>query len=168
MKEFGGQYGCQCLGLHCFGAGGERGLSWLAHGCSAGTDGVCANVISCLAHGCSAGTDGVCGKRYGIGERAEAENAESARIPVRTSRICRKTQDMKHMCKRGKTLGRRVKPRAGNQRSVTPTSKKIYIKIINPKPHIPTSRGTGRSDADGTSFGLPAGSPALGVPLAFL
>ena len=101
------------MGLHCVAAGGEEGLSWLAHGCSVGTDGVCGNVImvgpwmlcgngwslweryhgwpmdalwermefvgtlSWLSHGCSVGMDGVCGKRYGIGERAESENAES-------------------------------------------------------------------------------------------
>ena len=37
-------------------------LSWLAHGCSVGTDGVCLDVIrlSWWGHGCSVGTDGVC------------------------------------------------------------------------------------------------------------
>ena len=52
-------------------------LSWLAHGCSVGTDGICLDAImvgtwvlwgrtefvwtlSWLAHGCSVGTDGIC------------------------------------------------------------------------------------------------------------
>ena len=56
-------------------------LSWLGHGCSVGTDGVCGNVImdalwermesvgtlQWLGHGCSVGTDGVCGNVNMVG-----------------------------------------------------------------------------------------------------
>ncbi|CAE7941781.1 unnamed protein product [Symbiodinium sp. KB8] len=65
--------------------------------------------LSWLGHGCSVGMDGVCGKRYGIGERAEAENAESAREfqSGQAESVGKRKYDMKHLCKRGKTLGRR-------------------------------------------------------------
>ena len=68
--------------------------------------------LSWLGHGCSVGMDGVCGKRYGIGERAEAENAESAREfqSGQAESVGKRKYDMKHLCKRGKTLGRRAKP----------------------------------------------------------
>ena len=81
-------------------------LSWLGHGCSVGPDGVCGNVIM-------VGPWMLCGNGWSLWEAVRNRRAlrARARISVRTSRICWKTQDMKHLCKRGKTLGRRAKPR---------------------------------------------------------
>ena len=35
-------------------------LTWLGHGCSVGTDGLCVDLSTWLGHGCSVGTDGLC------------------------------------------------------------------------------------------------------------